>query len=233
MHPARIRVLVVDDHLMVRKGLRLMLEEASEEIELVGDASDGHVAVALVEQRQPDVVLMDIRMPGLDGIAALKRIRTTWPQVAVIILTTYDEDDLLIRGLRAGACGYLLKDTSLDTLLHVIHTAASGEMVLQPDIMARVLSHTTLTEPTSTHAAHESATYGELSKREREVLAGVARGERSKEIAARLGITERTVRAYLTNIYIKLNVDSRSSAVAVAVERGLLAGQSIHIDSDE
>jgi len=176
MHPARIRVLVVDDHLMVRKGLRLMLEEASEEIELVGDASDGHVAVALVEERQADVVLMDIRMPGLDGIAALKRIRTTWPQVAVIILTTYDEDDLLIRGLRAGACGYLLKDTSLDTLLHVIHTAASGEMVLQPDIMARVLSHTTLTEPTSTHAAHESATYGELSKREREVLAGVARG---------------------------------------------------------
>lgn len=233
MHLARIRVLVVDDHLMVRKGLRLMLEEASEEIELVGDASDGHVAVALVEQRQPDVVLMDIRMPGLDGIAALKRIRTTWPQVAVILLTTYDEDDLLIRGLRAGACGYLLKDTSLDTLLHVIHSAASGEMVLQPDIMARVLSHTTLAEPTSTHAAHESATYGELSKREREVLAGVARGERSKEIAARLGITERTVRAYLTNIYTKLNVDSRSSAVAVAVERGLLAGQSIHIDSDE
>ncbi len=233
MHPARIRVLVVDDHLMVRKGLRLMLEEASEEIELVGDASDGHVAVALVEQCQPDVVLMDIRMPGLDGIAALKRIRTTWPQVAVIILTTYDEDDLMIRGLRAGACGYLLKDTSLDTLLHVILTAASGEMVLQPDIMARVLSHTTLAEPTSAHAAHESATYGELSKREREVLAGVARGERSKEIAARLGITERTVRAYLTNIYIKLNVDSRSSAVAVAVEHGLLSGQSIHIDRDE
>lgn len=233
MHPARIRVLVVDDHLMVRKGLRLMLEEASEEVELVGDASDGLVAVALVERCQPDVVLMDIRMPGLDGIAALKRIRATWPHIAVIILTTYDEDDVLIRGLRAGACGYLLKDTSLDTLLHVIHTAASGEMALQPEIMARVLSHTTLAAPASAHAAHESTTYGELSKREREVLAGVARGERSKEIAARLGITERTVRAYLTNIYTKLNVDSRSSAVATAVERGLLAGQSIHMDSPE
>lgn len=233
MHPARIRVLVVDDHLMVRKGLRLMLEEASEEIELVGDASDGLVAVALVEQCQPDVVLMDIRMPGLDGIAALKRIRTSWPQVAVIILTTYDEDDVLIRGLRAGACGYLLKDTSPGILLHVIHTAASGEMALQPEIMARVLSHTTLAALTSAHATHEGATYGELSKREREVLAGVARGERSKEIAARLGITERTVRAYLTNIYTKLNVDSRSSAVAVAVERGLLAGQRIHMDSPE
>jgi NarL family two-component system response regulator YdfI len=214
----RIRVVIADDHLMVRKGLRLMLEEEGEDIELVGDAADGVAAIALVEHLQPDVVVMDIRMPEMDGIAALKRIRTTWPHVAVLLLTTYNEDELIIRGLQAGACGYFLKETPLETLLNAIRTAARGEVLIQPEIMARLLAHTT------SDSQYDHVLSGmELSKREREVLAGVAQGERSKEIAARLGITERTVRAYLTNIYTKLNVDSRSSAVAVAVARGLLS----------
>lgn len=213
-----IRVVIADDHLMIRKGLRLMLEEAGGDIELIGDATDGNAAVALVEQLQPDVVVMDIRMPGMDGIVALKRIHTTWPHIAVLLLTTYDEDELMLQGLQAGACGYMLKDTPLETLLNAIRTAARGEMLIQPEIMARLLSHTT-SAPSSPHLSGSM----ELTKREREVLTGVARGERSKEIALRLGITERTVRAYLTNIYTKLNVDSRSSAVAVAVARGLLS----------
>ncbi len=222
----RIRVVIADDHLMVRKGLRLMLEEEGEDIELVGDAADGVAAVALVEKLQPDVVLMDIRMPGMDGIAALKRIRAVWPRIAVVLLTTYDEDDLMIRGLQAGACGYLLKDTPLHTLLNAIHTAARGEMLIQPELMARILSHTPHADQIpSLSPSGRIPSYMELTKREREVLTGVARGERSKEIAARLGITERTVRAYLTNIYTKLNVDSRSSAVAVAMEHGLLPRQ--------
>jgi two-component system, NarL family, response regulator YdfI len=220
----RVRVVIADDHLMVRKGLRLMLEEEGEDIELVGDAADGIAAVALVEQLQPDVVVMDIRMPGLDGIAALKQIRTTWPHMAVLLLTTYNEDELMMRGLQAGACGYFLKDTPLETLLNAMRAAARGEVLIQPEIMARLLSHTTSdSQSTSSSPSEHVLKAMELSKREREVLAGVARGERSKEIAARLGITERTVRAYLTNIYTKLNVDSRSSAVAVAVARGLLS----------
>lgn len=222
--PQRIRVMIADDHLMVRKGLRLMLEEEGEDIELVGDAADGTAAVALVERLQPDVVVMDIRMPGMDGIAALKRIHTTWPRIAVLLLTTYDEDELMIRGLQAGACGYLLKDTPLETLLNAIRSAARGEMLVQPDLMTRILAHMTPASHTTSPLLSDHRTDSmELTKREREVLAGVARGERSKEIAARLGITERTVRAYLTNIYTKLNVDSRSSAVAVAVARGLLS----------
>ncbi len=218
-----IRVVIADDHLMVRKGLRLMLEEAGEDIELLGDAADGTTAIALVEQLQPDVVVMDIRMPGMDGIAALKHIHTTWPHIAVLLLTTYDEDELMLQGLQAGACGYMLKDMPLETLLSAIRAAARGEMLIQPEIMARLLAHTTSeSSPSSPSSPHLSGPL-ELTKREREVLTGVARGERSKEIALRLGITERTVRAYLTNIYTKLDVDSRSSAVAVAVARGLLS----------
>ena len=121
-----IRVMIADDHLMVRKGLRLMLEEEGEGVELVGDAASGKEAVTLVELLQPDVVLMDIRMPEMDGIAALKQIRASWPDVAVILLTTYNEDDLMLQGLQAGACGYLLKDTPVKTLLYALQTAARG-----------------------------------------------------------------------------------------------------------
>ena len=136
-----IRVVIADDHLMVRKGLQLMLEEAGEDIELLGEAADGIAAVALVEQLLPDVVVMDIRMPGMDGIAALKRIHTAWPTIAVLLLTTYDEDELMLQGLQAGACGYMLKDVPLETLLNAIRIAARREMLIQPEIMARLLAH--------------------------------------------------------------------------------------------
>jgi NarL family two-component system response regulator YdfI len=225
-----IRVVIADDHLMVRKGLRLMLEEeGGEDIKLAGDAADGAEAVAMVEQLQPDVVLLDIRMPGMDGLTALKHIRSRWSHIAVLLLTTYDEDELLIQGLQAGAYGYFLKDTSVDTLMNAIRTAARGEVLIQPEMMARLISHTTPVTPApsgnATLQPQNASISGSitLTKREKEVLAGVARGERSKEIAARLSITERTVRAYLTNIYTKLNVDSRASAVAVALAHGLLS----------
>lgn len=214
----RIRVLIVDDHLMVRKGLRLMLEEEGEDMEPVGEAADGEEALALIEETQPDVVLMDVRMPKLDGILTLQHIRATWPQIAVLLLTTYDDDDLIMRGLQAGAHGYLLKDTSGSTLLNAIRSAARGEILVRPEILVRVLSHTT-------PAAHASPGTIALTRREREVLIGLAQGERRKEIALRLQISERTVRAYLTNLYTKLNVDSRSAAVAAAYELGLLTRQ--------
>jgi NarL family two-component system response regulator YdfI len=221
---AVIRVVVVDDHLVVREGLRMMLEIAGEGFALVGDAADGATALSVVEELQPDVVLMDLRMPGMDGLEAITRIHSTWPRVAVVILTTYNEDGLMLRGLRAGACGYLLKDINRETLFHAIRTAARGEMLLQPEMMTRILSLTSQTaRPLPSPLEHSLSM--ELTEREREVLLGVARGERSKEIAKRLGISLRTVGAHLTSIYTKLDVDSRASAVAVALERDLLPRQ--------
>jgi NarL family two-component system response regulator YdfI len=218
-----ISVMIVDDHVIIREGLRLMLEEVGEEFQVVGDATDGETALQLVGQLQPDVVLMDLRMPGMDGITAIEHIRQLYPRVAILILTTYNEDDLMIRGLQAGACGYLLKDTSLDTLLNAIRAAARGEMLIQPDIMARILAYTTSQRPPAPLINVQSSQKAtELTERELEVLKGVARGERSKDIARHLGIAERTVRAYLTNIYTKLNVTSRASAVTAAIRQGLL-----------
>lgn len=212
----RIRVLVADDHLIVREGLRLILE-TEDDMEFVGEAADGAAALRLIETLHPDVVLMDLRMPGMDGLTAIERLRDSLTPVAVVILTTYNEDDLMMRGLRAGARGYLLKDTNRETLFNTIRAAARGETLLHADIVAQLLAHTD--KPLA--AAAKKAPL-DLTARESEVLVAVARGERSKEIAFHLGITERTVKAHLTSIYNKFGVDSRAAAIAVAARRGLL-----------
>lgn len=212
-----IRVVVVDDHLIVREGLRMMLEIAGQGFTLAGDAADGAEAVRVIEELQPDVVLMDLRMPGMAGLAAITQIRARWPHIAIVILTTFDEDDLMLRSLRAGACGFLLKDTNRESLFQAIRAAARGELLLQPEILARILARTSDGQPIAAGAPP-----GELTVREREVLQAIAAGERSKEIASRLGISIRTVGSYITSIYTKLNVDSRASAVAAGIERGLL-----------
>jgi NarL family two-component system response regulator YdfI len=217
MHEA-IRVVVVDDHLIVRQGLRLMLEEAGDDFDLVGEAADGATALCIVDELRPDVVLMDVRMPGMDGLEAIGHIRERHPQIAVVMLTTYNEEDLVVRALQAGACGYLLKDTNRDTLFRAIRVAVRGELLLQPGIVEHVLAHSTRA-PAPAPAGNDS---GELTNREREVLEGVAKGQRSKEIAAQLHIRENTVKGHLATIYAKLGVDSRASAVAEAMERGLL-----------
>ncbi|MDX1437786.1 MAG: response regulator transcription factor, partial [Anaerolineales bacterium] len=209
-----IQVLVVDDHLIVREGLRLILETA-EGIDLVGEAEDGEEALALVESLDPDVVLMDLRMPGMGGIAAIEALAERDDRAAVIILTTYDEDEMMVRGLRAGARGYLLKDTDRTTLLDCIRAAARGEALLTPEVMSRLLAQT---HAPQAERANQRPT--DLTERELEVLEGVAQGERNKEIAARLGITERTVKAHMTSIFNKFGVDSRAAAIAVAAQRG-------------
>ena len=135
---APIRVLVADDHLIIRQGLRLILETA-DDLELVGEASDGAEAVEKAAGLHPDVVLMDLRMPGMDGLSAIERLSAEQPQVAVVILTTFNEDELMTRGLRAGAKGYLLKDTDRETLFNTIRAAARGQTLLQPDTIARLL----------------------------------------------------------------------------------------------
>ncbi len=209
-----IRILVADDHLIIRQGLRLILE-TQEGFELVGEAADGAEAVRICAELHPKVVLMDLRMPGMDGLTAIERLRAEQPGIAVVILTTFNEDDLMMRGLRLGAKGYLLKDTDRETLFNTIRAASRGETLLRPEIMARVLAHGGAAgAPVSTHT--------ELTERELEVLRGVAQGERSKEIAFRLGITERTVKAHLASIYNRLGVDSRAAAIAVAAQKGIL-----------
>lgn len=211
-----IRVLITDDHLIVREGLRLILETA-DGIEIVGEALDGADCLRLVPELKPDVVLMDLQMPRMDGITAIDRLRREHPDVAIVILTTYNEDDLMIRGLQAGARGYLIKDTNRENLLDTIHAAAKGETLLKPEILARVLA--AQSKPVSASIAQVDSA---LTDRELEVLQAAARGERNKEIAYKLGITERTVKSHLASIYQKYNVDSRAAAVAVAAHKGLL-----------
>lgn len=219
-----IRVLVVDDHLIVREGLSLILETA-EGIEQAGEAADGAEALRLCAELRPDVVLMDLRMPGMDGLTATRRLAATQPEIAVIILTTYDEDELMLRGLQAGARGFLLKDTSRAALLDAIRAAARGQTLLSPAVMQRLLAHATAPAPAP--AAAPSGPL-DLTERELEVLRAAARGQRSKEIAHDLGISERTVKAHLASIYNKFGVDSRPAAIAVAAQRGLLGdGQTM------
>jgi two-component system, NarL family, response regulator YdfI len=215
-----IKILIADDHLIIRQGLRLILETEND-LELVGEASDGNEALSLCKKLKPDVVLMDLRMPNMDGLTAIEKLRTEQPDIAVVILTTFNEDELMFRGLRAGARGYLLKDTDRNTLFNTIRAAARGETLLKPEIMARVLSRANT--PAATEI--ETTELVNLTGREQEVLKAVARGERSKEIATHLGISERTVKAHLASIYNKLGVDSRASAVAVAAHKGLLENQ--------
>jgi NarL family two-component system response regulator YdfI len=218
--PDEIRVLIADDHEMVREGLRLILESEAGFL-VVGEATNGAEAVRLTEELQPQVVLMDLRMPGMDGLEAIEHLRARWLTVQVVILTTYNEDDLMLRGLRAGALGYLLKDTNRQTLFNTLRAAARGEALLLPEVMARVFSRLTPTPPLPSPPRSEGAPLP-LTDREREVLAGVARGERNKEIANHLGITERTVKAHLASIYNKWGVDSRAAAIAIASQQGLL-----------
>jgi len=214
-----LRILIADDHLIVREGLRLILE-SEEGFELVGEASDGYEAITLAERLQPDVILMDLRMPKMDGLAAIERLQQEQPHIPVVILTTYNEDDLMVRGLRAGARGYLLKDTDRQTLFNTIRAAARGETLLKPEIVSRLLAQPPANRPAPAPARTES----DLSERELEILAAAAQGERSKEIASALGISERTVKAHLASIYNKLGVDSRAAAIAVAGQKGLLKG---------
>ncbi len=213
-----ITILIADDHDVVRDGLRLILE-SEDDFEVVGEAANGAEAVQLCNELQPQVVLMDLRMPGMDGLTAIKHIRQQQPDINIVILTTYNEDALMIEGLRSGARSYLLKDTKRQVLFDTLRAAARGESLLSPDVIARVVAQSGgVTAAASKSLASEIA----LTDREQEVLIGVARGERSKEIAARLGITERTVKAHLASIYNKFGVDSRAAAIAVASQRGLL-----------
>jgi len=204
-----IRVLVVDDHPVVRSGLAGMLA-VEDDLEVVGEAADGEEALAQVAATSPDVVLMDLRMPRLDGAGATEQILARFPTVRVLVLTTYSTDTDIVRAVEAGATGYLLKDTPRAQLVDAVRAASRGETVLAPPVAARLVSR--LRAPVT-----ES-----LTPREVQVLAAVARGLSNGDIGRSLFIGEATVKTHLLRVFAKLGVDDRTRAVTVAMERGIL-----------
>jgi DNA-binding NarL/FixJ family response regulator len=208
--PARIRVLLADDHAVVRRGLRGFFE-LLDDIEIVGEAEDGVQAVALVERHQPDVVLMDLLMPVMDGIAATAEIKARFPEVEVVALTSFIEEERVTAALEAGATGYLLKDADADDVAVAVRRAHAGEVHLDPQV-ARMLARR-IRSRRDDGPAREA-----LTEREREVLGLVAKGHSNKEIASLLDITERTARTHVSNILGKLDLASRTQAALWAIE---------------
>ena len=207
-----IRVVVADDHPIVRQGVVALLGDEPD-IEVVADVADGRAAVSAVLAEDPDVILMDLRMPGMDGVEATGAVRERRPDVAVLVVTTYDTDEAIVRAVEAGAAGYMLKDSPTEDLVDAVRRAAAGETVLAPLITKRLDERT--------HKASPDA----LTSREIDVLREVANGNTNAEIAANLYISEATVKTHLIHIYDKLAVSDRAAAVARAYEKGFLSIQ--------
>lgn len=205
-----IRVLIVDDHAVVRQGLKMFLSLDSE-LEIVGEAVDGKQAVALARELQPDVVLMDLLMPVMDGVTAISILRREVPEAEIVALTSVLEDNAVIGAIRAGAIGYLLKDTESDELIRAIKAAANGQVQLSPKAAARLMRE-----------VRTSESFEALTERETEVLRLLARGLSNKQIAQALVIGEKTVKTHVSNILSKLNVSSRTQAALYAARMGLV-----------
>jgi DNA-binding NarL/FixJ family response regulator len=232
-HPIEqpIRVVVVDDQALLRQSFQRLLQLEDGGVEVVGTAGDGQEALDLIERLEhttglPNIILMDVRMPRLDGVQATERIQARWPGVRVLILTTFDDEEYILAGLRAGAKGYLLKDTTADELVSAIRAVHRGESPLQPSVAAKLVARLTqLGEPvsvgtTSSRADGEVAA-SDLTEREREILGHVARGSSNREIGEALFITEGTVKNHVSNILSKLSLRDRTQAAHWAHEHGL------------
>ncbi|MGC8834588.1 MAG: response regulator [Armatimonadota bacterium] len=210
----RVKVLVADDHPLIIEGLRKVLSE-HEDIEIVGHAITGEDAVRMSSELVPDVVLMDIRMPGLDGVEATRRILQQLPATKVIILTVYEDNDHLFNAIKAGAVDYKLKDTSPEELVEAVRLVARGETLITPEIAMRMKKE-------FDKIAQEASPYLKLTPREKEVLDLVAKGASNKEIAHQLCIEEKTVKNHMSNIFAKLHVNDRTQALIVAIRQGLV-----------
>ncbi len=208
----RIRILIADDHALVREGTRRILER-EEDLEVVGEAADGEEAVALAERLAPDVAVIDIGMPGMNGIEATRRIKEAHPEIGVLVLTVHDEDPYVHAILEAGAAGYLLKDVHGSELVAAVRSIRAGEAVLHPAIARKVLARFRA-------AGGASADHDPLTERELSVLRLAARGLSNKQIGARLGLSARTVQVHLGRIFRKLRVASRTEAVVHGLRHG-------------
>ncbi|UYX53493.1 response regulator transcription factor [Bacillus thuringiensis] len=211
----KYKVLIVDDHFVVREGLKLIIE-TSDSFQIIGEAANGEEALSFIEKKEPDVILMDLNMPKMSGLETIEALNKKQNHTPIIILTTYNEDELMLKGIELGAKGYLLKDTDRENLFRTLEAAIRGEILLQPDIMEKIVKY----KRKEVHA--DKVEGNNLTEKELFVLKAIARGYKNKEIAFDMGIAERTVKAYLTNIYNKLGVNSRSEAVAVSIERKLI-----------
>lgn len=235
---ARIRVLLVDDQALLRESFRRLLELEDGQIEVVGAAMDGQDALAQVSRleqmgRLPHVVLMDIRMPRLNGVEATRQMLQRWPRIRVMMLTTFDDEDYIVDGLRAGATGYLLKDTSSEQLVQAIHAVNRGEAPLQPSVAAKLVAHIARGPQAETHIPPEGGASGrpqnqptglfaeELTERERDILRLLAQGASNREIGETLFITEGTVKNHVSSILSKLALRDRTQAALWAREHGL------------
>lgn len=219
-----IHVLIADDQDIVRQGLKIIIDHQAD-MELVGQASSGDEAVRLAQLHTPDVVLMDIKMPRLNGIDATRAVTQALPRTQVIILTTYDADDMVFEGIRAGAQGFLLKDAGSAAILEAIRAVHRGESQLDPHIARKVMNEFRRVLPPANPPmpdAEDDTAYEALSERETEVLALLARGMSSKEIAAALSLSDGTVRNYVSNILSKLHANDRTQAVIKAARRGMV-----------
>jgi DNA-binding NarL/FixJ family response regulator len=212
----RVRVMLVDDDDLRRAGLRSVLS-SDETIEVVGEAGDGHEAVDRIRKLRPDLVLMDIRMPDLDGISATREVLAATPDVRVVVLTTFEQDDYIFDALSAGASGFLLKRTQPEELIAAIHTVAAGDSLLSPSVTRRVIDRMA-GQPTPVETSRR---LDELTPREREVLELMARGLSNREIAERFVIEESTVKTHVKRILMKLRLRDRVQAVIFAYENGL------------
>ena len=222
--PTVIRVLIADDHYLVRSGLRSILE-AEPNFSVVGEANDGHQALAMTQELLPDIVLMDIKMGDWDGVTATRRVRNSVPSARVIILTNHDEDELVFSSIRAGASGYLLKEVTGTQLANAIRTVADGFSLIYPSVARRVLDEFGQLRASGAPRRaddEDEQGYRDLTPRERDVLSQVANGLSNKEIGGQLGISERTVKTHITNIFSKLELSDRTQAALYAHKRGLV-----------
>jgi DNA-binding NarL/FixJ family response regulator len=210
-----IRILIVDDQTITRSGLQNLLA-AQPDLAIVGEARDGQEAIEMADALQPDVILMDLRMPGTNGIEATRRIRRTSPHIHILVLTVFEDDTSVFPAIRAGASGYLLKNTEQDELLRAVRTVAGGGAIFSPGIAQRVLSYLNAPAP-----GVSADIFDELTAREREILELIARGQTNAEIALILSLSPKTVSNYISNVLLKVHATDRAKLMLMALEAGM------------